>query len=76
MIRTQVQLPDDLYQATKRLASEQEMTLAEVVRRGLEHMLRIYPPRPAQAPWQPPAPRALGGFRAAADDWRELANDV
>jgi len=76
MIRTQVQLPDDLYRAAKHLASEQEMTLAEVVRRGLEHMLRIYPPRGGVGEqWQPPTARKLGKFLAPAQDWRALANE-
>jgi hypothetical protein len=43
MVRTQVQLPDDLYRDAKRVAEEHEITLAEVVRGGLEHMIRIYP---------------------------------
>jgi hypothetical protein len=74
MVRTQVQLPDELYREAKRIAAEQEVTLAEVVRRGLEHMLRIYPPRAATANrWQPPPPRHLGGFAAPVEQWRELA---
>jgi hypothetical protein len=36
MTRTQVQLPDELYRAAKQLAEEHEITLAEVVRRGLD----------------------------------------
>jgi len=76
MVRTQVQLPDELYRDAKRIAEEHEMTLAEVVRRGLEHMVRIYPVRGAAADtWRPPAPSRLGPFRASADAWRELANE-
>lgn len=75
MIRTQIQLPDELYREAKRIAAEQEISLAEVLRRGLEHMQRIYPPRPADRPWQPPEPAGLGRFRAAEEEWRELAND-
>ncbi|GAB4117170.1 MAG: antitoxin [Wenzhouxiangellaceae bacterium] len=74
MIRTQIQLPDELYREAKRIAAEQEISLAEVLRRGLEHMQRIYPPRPDQRPWRPPAPISLGAFQAPEDDWRELAN--
>jgi hypothetical protein len=74
MVRTQIQLPDDLYHAAKRLAADQEITLAEVVRRGLEHMLRIYPPRDIRERWQLPAPRHLGRFQAPVARWRELAN--
>ena len=77
MIRTQVQLPDELYRDAKRIAEEQEMTLAEVVRRGLEHMIEIYPARDAKhGVWHPPAPRSLGAFLAPEDSWRELANEA
>jgi hypothetical protein len=76
MTRTQVQLPDELYRAAKQLAEEHEITLAEVVRRGLEHMLRIYPLRDANAAgWRLPAPRHLGRFRVPEERWRELANE-
>ena len=75
MIRTQIQLPDELYRTAKRIAAEQEISLAEVLRRGLEHMERIYPPRPNSPDWQPPAPKHLGQFQAPVEQWRELAND-
>lgn len=76
MIRTQIQLPDDLYRDAKRLAEEHEITLAEVVRRGLEHMIRIYPPRHAgPSGWRPPEPRRLGRFLAPEEQWRDLANE-
>ncbi len=74
MIRTQIQLPDELYREAKRIAAEQEISLAEVLRRGLEHMQRIYPPRSSNRPWQPPAPDALGEFQAPEERWRELGN--
>lgn len=74
MVRTQVQLPDELYRAAKRLAAQQEITLAEVVRRGLEHMLRIYPLRPERTVWQLPAPRRLGRFLTPVEEWREQGN--
>jgi hypothetical protein len=77
MIRTQVQLPDELYREAKRVAQEHDMTLAEVVRRGLEHMVRIYPRRnTASNTWHPPTPHRLGPFRVSEDDWRELANEA
>ena len=74
MIRTQIQLPDELYREAKRIAAEQEISLAEVLRRGLEHMQRIYPPGRGDRPWRPPEPATLGEFKAAQNDWRELAN--
>lgn len=76
MVRTQVQLPDRLYNEAKRIAAEQEITLAEVVRRGLEHMVRSYPPgRETAGRWRPPAPRSLGLFLEPIERWRELANE-
>ena len=75
MTRTQIQLPDALYAQAKRLAERQEMSLAELVRRGLEHMLRTYRAGDgAPLEWQLPAPVALGEFLAPVSDWRELAS--
>jgi hypothetical protein len=75
MVRTQIQLPDVLYAQAKRIAERQEMSLAEVVRRGLEHMVRLYradePPGPG---WSLPDPLELGEFLAPVEDWRELAS--
>ena len=44
MIKTQIQLPDSLYREAKRVATEREMSLAEVLRRGVEYITRVYPP--------------------------------
>lgn len=53
------------------------MTLAEVVRRGLEYMVRMYPRLEAAVdPWQPPTPSRLGPFRASEAAWRERANEA
>ena len=50
MIRTQIQLPDELYRRVKRLAAEREMSLAEMTRRGLSCLSnatrRRGPPKP------------------------------
>lgn len=74
MIKTQVQIPDELYREAKRVAEEYEMSFAEVVRRSLERTLPAYP-RKASG-WQPPEPMNLG-LRCKIDDdeWRLLANE-
>ena len=59
MTRTQIQLPDDIYARAKKLAEEREISLAELARRGLEYILSVYAPQPAED-WQPPTPRRLG----------------
>lgn len=75
MIRTQIQLPDALYAQAKRIAKRQEMSLAELVRRSLEHMVRLYRADEAPVPdWRLPEPLGLGAFLAPVEDWRELAN--
>ena len=44
MVKTQVQIPDALYQRAKEIAREREISLAEVMRRGLEYMSSTHPP--------------------------------
>jgi hypothetical protein len=75
MTRTQVQLPDQLYQDLRALADEREWSLAEAIRRGAELLLARYPPaRDAAGAWSLPEAVHLGGFVAPVEAWRELAN--
>lgn len=74
MIKTQVQLPDALYKEAKRVAQEREMSLAEVIRRGIEYMSRVYPPIQSSGDWLPPKPKHLGDLLAHPKEWRELGN--
>ncbi len=73
MKRTQAQLPESLYDKVKRVAEEQEWSVAEVLRRGAEYMVRCYPTHRATE-WRPPEPQSLGPFKAPAESWRELAD--
>ena len=74
MIKTQVQIPDDLYREAKRVAADYEMSFAEVIRRSLERTLPGYPPRIAE--WQAPEPLSLGmRCKVDGDEWRLLANE-
>lgn len=76
MIKTQVQLPDALYKEAKRVAREHEISLAEVIRRGIEYIARVYPPlENASRDWTPPTPSRLGSFSAPVEEWRNLANE-
>ncbi len=54
MIKTQVQLPDELYRTAKAIAEQREWSLAEVVRRGIEYMALAYPLRTTAKPWELP----------------------
>ena len=44
MTRTQIQLPDDLYQRAKEFAADREISLAELIRNGLQSVLDAMTP--------------------------------
>jgi hypothetical protein len=73
VVKTQVQIPDHLYNEAKRIAKEYEMSFAEVVRRGIERVVPVYPPRKPAAKWSPPKPRKLGCLPLSAEQLRDLA---
>jgi hypothetical protein len=76
MVKTQVQIPDRLYREAKRIAEENELSFAEVVRRGIEQIVRHFPAgRRAPSDWEPPRPRDLGPPLAPETDWTELSHD-
>ena len=61
MTRTQIQLPDDVYDRARKICRSREISLAELARRGLEYILSVYATEPgAGGDWQPPKPRRLG----------------
>jgi hypothetical protein len=73
MTRTQVQLPDALYRRARELAARREISLAELVRRGLEYMISVSPAAADRAAeWELPEPVGLGGADPFTDPgWRE-----
>ncbi|MBI4659113.1 MAG: antitoxin [Verrucomicrobia bacterium] len=61
MTRTQIQLPDDVYERARKVCKSREISLAELARRGLEYVLSVYATQPGgSGAWQPPKPRRLG----------------
>ena len=77
MVRTQIQLPDELHERAKRLAEEKEISLAEIVRRGLEYLLVIYLPNcPSKESWKldPPSNTGLKLDPFSDADWRARLN--
>ena len=73
MIKTQVQIPEHLYEEARRISREYEMSFAEVVRRGLERMAPAYPPRKQRGKWSLPKPRDLGCRPLTAEQLRDTA---
>ena len=75
MTRTQIQLPDELYQRAKAFAAQRELSLAEVTRRGLELFLDRFPSNePTRSAWQLPRVDA-GGIKVPLDSLRDIAAD-
>lgn len=76
MIKTQIQMPDYLYREAKRISEQYEMSMAEVVRRGLERVIPSYPDRAgAEGEWTLPVLDL--GLRVDPfedPDWREKAS--
>lgn len=67
MIRTQIQLPDDIYAKAKTLSKRRQVSLAELTRRGLEYMISLIPEEPPKGTWKLPSPQSLG--------WRDLNDE-
>ena len=73
MIRTQIQLPDDLYRRAKQVAQQREISLAEMTRRGLELFLaRLGPSTVPPDGWQLPTV-AGGGIRVPLKSLHDIA---
>ena len=61
MTRTQIQLPDDVYERARKVCESREISMAELARRGFEYILSVYAPdSDAKREWQIPKPRNLG----------------
>ena len=57
-------MPDDTFARAKKLCESLEISLAELARRGIEHILSVHEPEPgALGAWQGPKPRHLGWKR-------------
>jgi len=75
MTRTQIQLPDALYQRAKAFAEERELSLAAVTRRGLELFHDRFPStEPARGAWTLPRVDA-GGIKVPLENLSDLAAD-
>lgn len=76
MVKTQIQFPDHLYREAKRVAVEYEMSFAEVVRRGVEAVVKNYPPgRGSPTDWQLPESVSLGEPLLPEEDWDLAGRD-
>lgn len=75
MTRTQIQLPDELYERAKTFAATREISLAEMTRRGLELFLARFPEEVAsKKAWKLPTVRS-GGIKVPLEKVKDLARD-
>lgn len=73
MTRTQIQLPDELYQRAKTFAEKREISLAEMTRRGLELFLARFPEEtPRKRTWKLPKVHS-GGTQVPLENLHRIA---
>lgn len=77
MIRTQIQLPEVLYKEVQRVAAAQEWSIAEVLRRGAESVVRAYPAEKLkpEAGFQFPAPISARMLVHEAGELRDMIRE-
>lgn len=75
MVRTQIQLPDELHRRAKQFCRSREMSLAEFARRGIESLLDRYPSSEQRSyDWGVPVARHSLGWRGLSDaELKDLA---
>lgn len=67
VIRTQIQLPDHVFERARELARAKEISLAELARRGIEAILDQYPPpEHVLKPWVAPTVHS-GGVKVSLE---------
>jgi len=75
MVKTQIQVPEELFRELKTFAKQREWSLAETFRRGAELLLQVYPvetPTPG-ATWAPPSSARVGWKGLSAEQLRDAA---
>lgn len=74
MIKTQVQIPDDLFLNAKKTAELKEWSFAEITRRGLEYMVETHSQHP-QKEWTLPSPINLGSRAVSPQELKRIAQE-
>lgn len=76
MIKTQIQIPEELYGELKNLAKRKQWSLAETLRRAGESFLQQYPSTyRGSKEWHPPVSEQAGWMGLDADALKEAAMD-
>jgi hypothetical protein len=73
MTKTQIQVPEELFQELRTFAKQREWSLAETFRRGAELLLQVYPETSSKTlkVWTPPTSNRVGWKGLSADELRD-----
>lgn len=75
MTKTQIQVPEKLFEEVRAFSKRQEWSLAETFRRGAELLLQVYPST-GHVPgvvWTPPTSSRVGWKALSAEQLRDAA---
>lgn len=76
MMKTQIQLPDEMYARLKRLSARLEISMAEILRRGAAYVLSVHAEEvTSEDKWQLPEALDLGLPQVPVENWRALAHE-
>jgi hypothetical protein len=75
MNKTQIQVPEELFQEVRAFAKKREWSLAETFRRGAELLLQVYSEQstPPGDAWTPPISGRVGWKGLSARQLRDVA---
>lgn len=73
MKRTQVQLPEPLYEKAIHVAKVRDWSLSEVCRRALEQYVSESSITGEDQQWTLPEPRAMGEEKVGYEHWRDIS---
>jgi len=75
MTKTQIQVPEELFEEVRAFAKRREWSLAETFRRGVELLLDVYPDPVGErsATWTPPTSKRVGWKGLSAEQLRDVA---
>lgn len=73
MVKTQIQVPEELFRDVKSFAKAREWSLAETFRRGAELLLEVYDGSPQDSAWSPPVSTKVGWQGLSPAQLKELA---
>jgi hypothetical protein len=75
MTKTQIQVPEELFQEIRSFAKQREWSLAETFRRGAELLLQVYSEAPVKSKvaWVPPTSNRVGWKGLSPEELRDTA---